>query len=111
MRIVHGASVELHPVLRWMLAARRHRAVIALAVIEVMIYVPIKVGWAVKPGSRADEHAARKPFRSVVTIRRAVIRRNLVIAIRTNRRFTDTDCNLCIRFSRGCEQTTGSDCY
>jgi len=102
--IMHCLSVELCSVLRRMLTARRKGPVIAMSVVEVMIYVPVKVFRPVKPGSRADKNAARKPFRSVVTVWRAVIRRNLVIAIRTNRGLSDADCNLCIRFLRRSKQ-------
>jgi len=41
--IMHRLSVELCAVLRRMLAARRKGPVIAMAVVEVMIYVPVKV--------------------------------------------------------------------
>jgi hypothetical protein len=103
MDIMHRVPVELCAMLSRMLAAGRQGAVIALSIVEVMIYVPVKVFRPVKPGSRADKNAARKPLWPVVAVWRAIIRGNLVIAIGTNRRLSDTDCNLCIRFSRGSE--------
>ena len=106
--IMHRVSVKLCAMLGWMLAARREAPVIAMSVVEMMVYVPVKVFWPVKPRSRTNENTARKPLGSVVTVRRAVIRRSLIIAIRTNRRLSDTDCNLCIRFPRGTEQTSRS---
>ena len=111
VNIMHRVSVKLCPALGWMFSPCWKRPVIAVSIVEMMVYMPVKVLWAVKPRSRADENTARKPLRSVVTVRRAVIRRSLIIAIRTNRRLSDTDCNLCIRFSRGSEQTSRSHRY
>jgi len=102
--IMHCASVELSAMLGGMLAARREGPMIAFPVVKMMIYMPIKVFRTVKPRSRADKNAARKPLRSVITIGRAVIGRNLVISIRTNRWLSDADCNLCMRFLRGSQQ-------
>ena len=39
---------------------------------------PIK---SVKPGARADEHVTNKPFRAVVTVRRAGVRVIIIIAV------------------------------
>lgn len=105
--IVHCIAVELRAMLGRMFAARREASVVAMAVIEMMIYVPIEMLRPVKPGSRADEDAARKPFGSIVAVWRAVIGWSLVIAVRTNRWLADADCNLCMRFLRWDKQTTG----
>ncbi len=48
MDIVHRTSVELLAVLSRMLATRREGSMIAVPVIEMMIYVPVKVFRAVK---------------------------------------------------------------
>jgi len=103
--IVHRLSMELCAMFGWMLTARREGPMIAMPVVEVMIYVPVKVFRSVKPWPRADKNAARKPFRPVVTVWRAIVRRSLVIAIRTNRWLADADCNLCIRSLRGSKYT------
>ena len=108
MGIMHCISMELSAVLSGLCAARGERPMIALAIVQMMIDVPVKMFRSVEPRSRAKEYTARKPHRAVVTVRRAVIRRSLIIAIRTNRRLSDTDCNLCIRFPRGTEQTSRS---
>ena len=104
--IMHRLSVELRAVLGWVLIARREIPMVAMPVVKMMIYMPIKVFRPVEPRPRANKKAARKPLGSVVAIWRAVIRRSLIIAIRTNRRLSDTDCNLCIRFLRGTDQAS-----
>ena len=94
MSVVHCLSMELGTVFRRMLTARRETSVVALAIIEMMIDVPIEVIGSMKPGARPDEYASREPFRPVVAIRRAVIGGNLVVTIGTNRRCSDVHGNL-----------------
>jgi hypothetical protein len=106
--IMHVLSMELCTALGQMLAARWHGPMITMPVIVIMIYVAVKVFRPVKPWSRADKKAARKPLGSIVAVRRAVIGRDLIIAIRAYRRHSDTDCNLCIRLSCRREQKTRS---
>ncbi len=95
VRIVHGLAMERSSVLDRMLAARGHWPVVSVAIVKVVIHMPHKVLRAVEPGASADEHAAGEPLRTVVPVRRAVVRRNLIIAVRTNRRLTDADRDLC----------------
>ena len=56
-----------------------------------MIDVPVKMARAVKPGPGADKYSAREPFRSIITIWSAVIRRRFVISVGANRRAPDGD--------------------
>ncbi len=91
MRIVHCLAVKFCTVLRWMLAPRRKISMVALAVIEAVINVSVESVRPVKPGPGANEEAAGKPLRAIVTIRGTVIRRGLIVSIRASRRFSDTD--------------------
>jgi hypothetical protein len=94
MRIMHGLAVKLSAVFGGVLAARREPTVVSLTEIIAMIDVPIEMLWPVKPGSGTDEYTALEPLRAIVTIGGAVVRRHLVVPIRTNRRGTDIDRNL-----------------
>ena len=58
VNIMHGLAVEFCTAFGRMLAARREATVISMPVVEVMIYVPVKVFRPVKPRSRADKNAA-----------------------------------------------------
>ncbi len=82
MRVVHGLAVELSALLRGMLAARRETPAIAFAVIEAVIHVSVEMIPSVKPRSRADKDAAAVPFRSVISVGSALIRRLFIVAVR-----------------------------
>jgi hypothetical protein len=94
--IVHRLAMEFSPLRDRMLSPPRHRSVIAMTVIEVMIDMAIEMIGAMEPRSSSNEHTARKPFRTVISVRRAVVRRNFVVAVRAYRRRTDLNCNLCV---------------
>ena len=79
------------------LAACWHRTVIAVVRMETVIYVAVEIRWAVKPGASANEDAADKPFRSVITVGGAVVRRNVVIAVGALRRDSDVHAHLSSR--------------
>ena len=104
MRIMHRLAVKFCTVLRWMLAPRRKISMVALAVIETVINMPVKSVGPVKPGSGANKQAGGKPLRAIVTIRGTVIRRSLIVSIRASRRFSDVDRNLCHRAVSAYEQ-------
>jgi|ERR1700677_414640 len=76
------------------LAAGWMWTVIAVVRMETVIYVAMEIGWAVEPGASADEDAADKPFRSVIAVGGAVVRRNVIIAVRTLRRDSDVHAHL-----------------
>ena len=76
-------------------AAPRHRSGIAMPRVIPVIDMPVEPMPAVKPRPSADEQPAGKPVRPIVPIRRAVVRRIVVISVRARRRHTDPNHNLC----------------
>jgi hypothetical protein len=64
---------------------------IAVLRMETVIYVAMEIGWAVKPRACPNEDAAYKPFRAIVPIGGALIRRDIVVPIGTHRRNSDLD--------------------
>jgi len=58
MYVMHGLAVKLCTVFRWTLAARWHRPVVALAIVETMIDMSIKMIRSVIPGSCPDKNTA-----------------------------------------------------
>jgi hypothetical protein len=93
--------MKLRTVLRSSRAARWHRPVVALAIVEMVIYMPVEMVRSVVPRASPDENTASEPLRSIVAIWSAVIRRSFVVSVWANRRFADADCNLCTRFIGG----------
>jgi hypothetical protein len=67
-----------------MIATVRERAVIAIVCIKVVINVAMEVVGSMKPRPGSNEHAARKPLGAIVAVRRAVIRRIVIISVRAN---------------------------
>jgi hypothetical protein len=72
----------------------RERAVVAVMRIETIVYVPIKAGMAVEPGTRADEDSACEPVGAVVPIGSAIIGRIVEVSVRAHRSDADVDGNL-----------------
>jgi len=101
---MHCIAVKLLTMLHRMFAACWKSSMITLTKIEMMIDVPVEMLWPVVPRTGADEDTTREPFRAVIAVRSAIVRRNLVIPVRANRRFSDADCNLCIRCMRSGEE-------
>jgi len=97
MRVMHGVAVKFSAVFRWMFAARREVAMVALAIVEMMIDVSVEAFRPVKPGSRTDEHTPYEPLRPIIAIRGAVIRWDFIVPVRTNRRFSNANRNLRLR--------------
>lgn len=95
MRVVRGGTVEFSAMVGGMFAAGRRWAVIALTVIEFMIDMAVEVVRTVEPRASADKYAACEPFRAVVSVRRAIVRRLFVVPIRANWRRANLDGNLC----------------
>ena len=109
MYIVHCLTVKLRAVLRWSGAARRVPTAVALAIVELMIDVAVEMVRPVIPRAGADEDTASEPLGPIIAIRSAIVRRSLVVPIGANRRYSDTDCNLCTRFVSGSDQKTSSN--
>jgi len=82
--IVHRLPVKLCPMIGCVFPARRETAAVALAVIQMVIHMPVEMVPATEPRSSADEDSAVIPLRSVITVRRAGVRRSLVVAPETN---------------------------
>jgi hypothetical protein len=70
--------------------------VIAVLRMEMVIYVAMEAGWSVKPRARPNEDAACKPFRAIVPIGGAIVRRDIVVPIGTHRRNSDLDVYLSV---------------
>ena len=94
MCIMHCLAMKFCTMLRRMLAARGKISMVALAVIEMVIDMSVETIRPMEPRSRADEYSAGEPIRAIVTIRSAVIRRDLIVPVGTNRRFSNTYRNL-----------------
>ena len=77
-------------------AARGHRAVVAVVRVVAVIDVAVEAVWAVEPWAGTDEDATEEPVRAVVTVRSAVVRWIVEVAVRTDWRGTDIhpDCDL-----------------
>lgn len=100
---MEALSPEMRIVLRMhsmpiALASPRERPMVTVVRIEVIVYVTAKMFRPMEPRSRSNKDTARKPFRSVVSVGRACIRRIIKIPIRTNRRCSDRHTEL----RRGC---------
>src|SRR5580704_7228709 len=76
------------------------RAVIAVLRMEMVIYVAMEAFRAMKPGARPNEDAACKPFRAIVPIRGAIVRRDIVVPIGTHRRNSDLNVYLSMHCGR-----------
>jgi hypothetical protein len=77
---------------------------VALAIVEVMIDMPIEMVCPVIPGADSDENSAGEPFGAVVAVWGAIIRRNLIIPVRANWGLSDGDCNLRAGLMRGSDE-------
>jgi hypothetical protein len=103
---MHCLTVKLCAVFRRCSAARWESPVVALAIVEVMIDVAVEMIRPVIPRASPDEDTAGKPLGSIIPIRSAVVRRCLVVPVGANRRYSDANSNLCIRFISGSKQKT-----
>jgi hypothetical protein len=110
MRVVHGLAVELSPMIYRMLATRRRRPVIALAIVKMVVYVAIEVIRPMEPRTSPNKYTTGEPLRTIVSIRCAGIRGFFVVAIGANRRSTDFHRNLsgCGSARTGHEKQAGS---
>jgi hypothetical protein len=92
--VMHCIAVKLRTMFSWTRAARGHSPTVALPKVETMIDMSIEMIRSMEPRSGPDEYTAREPLRAIIAIRSAVVRRNLVVSVRTNRGFSDADPNL-----------------
>jgi hypothetical protein len=108
VHVVHCFPMEWRSVRYWMLAAGWKRSVIALAIVEVMIHVPVKVIASVIPGTRSNKSTIYKPFRTVIAVWSTSVRRLLVVTIRTDGRRANLHRNLCRCGLATCQEKTRS---
>ncbi len=94
VRVMHCLTVEFRTVFRWTFSALGQRPAVTLAKVEMMIHVSVKVFRSVVPGSRPDEYTVQEPLRAIVAVWSAVVGRDLVVTVRTNRRFPNAYRNL-----------------
>lgn len=80
MEILYG-SVMMLPIP--VLTVCREGAVVAVVRIVVAIHMAVKIVMTVKPWACSDEYAVAKPLRTVVAVRRTLVRRVVIVAIRT----------------------------
>ncbi len=100
-RIVPGFSAKFLAMFSRAFAAFREVTAVALTKVIVVIDMTVKMFGAMEPRPGTNKDAAIEPFRTVVSIRRAVVWRNLVVTIGANRRCSDADGNLCRGLVRG----------
>ena len=86
-----------------------HWAFIAVLRMETVIYVASEVVSAMKPRARANEDATRKPFRTIVALWGAVIRRDVIVTVGTFRRNSDVDAYLSLCFGTSCREADYSN--
>ena len=60
-------------------------AAVTLAIIQAVIHVAVEAIRTVKPRACSDEPSANEPFRPIVTVRGAIVRRRLIVPVGTNR--------------------------
>lgn len=109
MSIMHCLAVELLAMLDGVLTAGRHRSVVAMAIVEVMVHMTVEVIWPVKPWSCSDEDAAIEPLGAVVSVRSAIVRRLLVVTVGADGWSAYLHRNLSRRFGTGGEQQASRD--
>jgi len=68
--------------------------VVAVAGVKAIVHVAIKAMRAVEPGASAEEHAADEPVGAVVTVRSAIVRSVVEVAIRANGGYSNADGDL-----------------
>jgi hypothetical protein len=89
--ITHLVSVE---VIKGLVSTFRMWTSVAVMWIETVINVAVEVVGAVEPRTDSDEHAAVKPLGPVVSVRRAAVWGEIVVAIRASRFCSDIDRDL-----------------
>jgi hypothetical protein len=101
VHVMHRLTVKFLTVFRCSVAAGGQRTAVAFAKVVTVIDVTVKMFRPVEPGSSPDEETSGKPLRPIITIRSAVVRRDLVVPVRANRRRPDLNANpnlgLCFR--------------
>ena len=104
--VAHLVSMEVLwgtvPTVAGSVAMVRIFTVVAMIGTVAIVDVAMEVFRTAKPWTGTDKDAIRKPFRTVVTIRSATVRRGIVETIRANGRYTDADADLGLRSGNIC---------
>jgi len=106
---MHRVAPKRGAIFAGTVAPCRRRPVVALPKIETMIDMSVEITRTVIPRSGPDEYTAGEPLRAIIAIRSAVVRRNLIVSVRTNRRYSNADRNLRGSFIGGRYERTHHD--
>jgi hypothetical protein len=99
MPVVHFIAFETLGFL-WMFVRFRllapvwHRAFIAVLFIVVVVNMAVKILRTMKPRARSDEHAAHKPFGTVIAVRGTGIWSIVIVTVGTFRGHPNIDTDL-----------------
>lgn len=74
-------------------ATARQRSTIAVVRVITVVHMAVEASRSVKPAAGSDEHTADKPIRSIVAVRRAIIRLIVKVTVWASR-LPDPDNNL-----------------
>jgi hypothetical protein len=100
--ITHLVSVK---VLEGLLSMLGMWASVAVMRIEAVINVALEIVGPMEPRAGSDEYASAEPLRSVVSVWRAVVWGEIVVAIRANRFRSDIDRDLSGCRARNAQQS------
>jgi hypothetical protein len=70
----------------WPVATGWPWAAIAVIRMETVVHVAMEPGGTMKPRACPDEDSSYKPFRAIIPIGSTIVRRHVVVPIRTHRR-------------------------
>ncbi len=90
-------------------ATVRKGAAIAVLRMETVIYVAAELVRAVKPRTRANENAIRKPLGAVIAVGGAVVGRDVVVTVGTHGCRSDLDADLRLGYGRGYGETDSNN--
>jgi len=93
---------------RSFLTARWHYALVVLFVV-VIVYRALKVGGAMKPGTRANEDAASKPLGAIVAVGGTAVGSGLIVAVGTFGGYADFNADLGLCFGSVCCEAETAD--
>lgn len=94
--VVHLLAVELSPLRSGMLAARRRRTMISVAIIEGVVYVAVETMRTMEPRTCTDKDSTREPFGAIVPVWSARVGWIFVITVWADRRSAYLNRNLCV---------------
>ncbi len=92
LKVVSFVAME---VVEGLFIALRERSVVSVTGVIAVIDMTVEAARTVEPGACADEDSACEPIRAVIAVRGAVVRREIVVAVRAYGRGTDADVDLC----------------